>query len=121
MIINLFDLEKKFSLKIPKAINGYYSSGARDEVTLKRNREIFNNYELLPKLLRDVSNINTSTKLMEINVDSPILLAPVAMQQMAHEDGELATAKAAKNFNTIMTHSTISNYSVQDVGPVYNK
>ena len=121
MIINLFDLEKKFSLKIPKAIDGYYSSGARDEVTLKRNREIFNNYELLPKLLRDVSNISTSTKLMGIDIDSPILLAPVAMQQMAHKDGELATAKAAKSFNTIMTHSTISNYGVQDVGPVYDK
>ena len=63
MIINLFDLEKKFSLKLPKAIEGYYSSGARDEITLNRNREIFNSYELLPKLLRDVSKINTSINL----------------------------------------------------------
>ena len=87
MIINLFDLEKKFSLKLPKAIEGYYSSGARDEITLNRNREIFNSYELLPKLLRDVSKINTSINLMGINIDSPILLAPVAMQQMAHDHG----------------------------------
>ena len=121
MIINLFDLEKKFSLKLPKAIEGYYSSGARDEITLNRNREIFNSYELLPKLLRDVSKINTSINLMGINIDSPILLAPVAMQQMAHQDGELATAKAAKNFNTIMTHSTISNYGLDDVGPLHDK
>ena len=121
MIINLFDLEKKFSLKLPKAIEGYYSSGARDEITLNRNREIFNSYELLPKLLRDVSKINTSINLMGINIDSPILLAPVAMQQMAHDQGELGTARAAKNFNTIMTHSTISNYSLDDVGPLHDK
>ena len=37
MIINLFDLEKEFPNKLPDAIEGYYSSGARDEVTLKRN------------------------------------------------------------------------------------
>ena len=121
MIINLFDLEKKFSLKLPKAIEGYYSSGARDEITLNRNREIFNSYELLPKLLRDVSKINTSINLMGINIDSPILLAPVAMQQMAHDHGELGTARAAKNFNTIMTHSTISNYGLDDVGPLHDK
>ena len=46
MIINLFDLEKEFPNKLPDAIEGYYSSGARDEVTLKRNRSIFDEYEL---------------------------------------------------------------------------
>ena len=55
MIINLFDLEKEFPNKLPDAIEGYYSSGARDEVTLKRNRSIFDEYELLPKFLKDVS------------------------------------------------------------------
>ena len=45
MIINLFDLEKEFPNKLPDAIEGYYSSGARDEVTLKRNRSIFDEYE----------------------------------------------------------------------------
>ena len=113
MIVNLFDLEEKFTKKLPKDIEGYYSSGARDEVTLKRNRTIFNEYELLPKLLRDVSSIDSKTSILGLNIDSPILIAPVAMQQMAHEDGEEATAKAAKSFNTIMTHSTISNKSIK--------
>ena len=43
------------------------------------------------------------------------------MQQMAHDQGELGTVRAAKNFNTIMTHSTISNYSLDDVGPLHDK
>ena len=60
MIINLFDLEKQFPNKLPKAIEGYYSSGARDEVTLERNRSVFNEYELLPRFLRDVSNVEIS-------------------------------------------------------------
>ena len=49
-IVNLFDLQKIFEKKMPKAILDYYQSGARDEITLKKNRDIFNNYELLPKL-----------------------------------------------------------------------
>ena len=61
-IINLFDLEELFEKNLPSPIAGYYKSGARDEITLKKNREIFNKYELLPKLLRDVSNIDTSVK-----------------------------------------------------------
>tara|TARA_Y100001970_G_scaffold231532_1_gene287829 strand:- start:125 stop:1201 length:1077 start_codon:yes stop_codon:yes gene_type:complete len=121
MIINLFDLESRFTQKLPKAIEGYYSSGARDEVTLKRNRSIFNEYELLPKILRDVSNINLKTSILGIDIDAPILLAPVAMQQMAHEEGEGGTARAAKNFNTIMTHSTISNKSIHEIGPIHSK
>ena len=121
MIVNLFDLEEKFTKKLPKDIEGYYSSGARDEVTLKRNRTIFNEYELLPKLLRDVSSIDLKTSILGLNIDSPILIAPVAMQQMAHEDGEEASAKAAKSFNTIMTHSTISNKSIKEIGPIHDK
>ena len=121
MIVNLFDLEEKFTKKLPKDIEGYYSSGARDEVTLKRNRTIFNEYELLPKLLRDVSTIDLKTSILGFDIDSPILIAPVAMQQMAHEDGEEATANAAKSFNTIMTHSTISNKSIKEIGPIHNK
>ena len=121
MIINLFDLESRFTQKLPKPIEGYYSSGARDEVTLKRNRSIFNEYELLPKILRDVSNINLKTSILGIDIDAPILLAPVAMQQMAHEEGEGGTARAAKNFNTIMTHSTISNKSIHEIGPIHSK
>ena len=121
MIINLFDLEEKFTKKLPKAIEGYYSSGARDEITLKRNRSIYNEYELLPKLLRDVSEIDLKTSILGLDIDMPILIAPVAMQQMAHEIGEVGTAEAAKTHNTIMTHSTISNKSIEEIGPIHDK
>lgn len=121
MIVNLFDLEQKFTKKLPKDIEGYYSSGARDEVTLKRNRSIYNEYELLPRLLRDVSDVDIKTSILGLDIDMPILIAPVAMQEMAHKDGEIATTKAAKNLNTIMSHSTISNKSIKEVGPIHDK
>ena len=100
---------------LPSPIAGYYKSGARDEITLKKNREIFNKYELLPKLLRDVSNIDTSVEVLGQNLKNPIILAPVAMQQMAHEGGEIASAKGASSFGSAMTLSTSSNYSIEEV------
>ena len=114
-IINLFDLEKLLEKNLPKPIVEYYQSAARDEITLKKNREIFNKYELLPKLLRDVSNINTSVEILGLKLRNPIILGPVAMQQMAHEDGELASSAAAEKFGSAMTLSTSSNYSIEEV------
>ncbi len=114
-IINLFDLEELFEKNLPSTIAGYYKSGARDEITLKRNREIFSKYELLPKLLRDVSNIDTSIEVLGLKLKNPIILAPVAMQQMAHVDGEIASAKGACSFGSAMTLSTSSNYSIKEV------
>ena len=121
MIINLFDLEKQFPVDLPEPIESYYSSGARDEVTLQRNRSIFNEYELLPRFLRDVSNIRTSCSILGNEIDMPILIAPVAMQCMAHEEGEVATAKAAHTHNMIMTQSTISNKGIEEVGLCHDK
>ena len=73
-IINLFDLEELFNHKLPIEIAGYYKSGARDEITLKKDREIFNSYELLPKLLRDVTKIDISKNLLGCNLKNPIIL-----------------------------------------------
>ena len=117
-IINLFDLEKLFEENVPEAISGYYKSGARDEITLKRNREIFNSVELLPKMLRDVSSIKTKIKILGQELLNPIILAPIAMQQMAHRDGELASAQAAQKYGCAMTLSTSSNKPIEDVGPL---
>ena len=117
-IINLFDLEKLFEENVPETISGYYKSGARDEITLKRNREIFNSVELLPKMLRDVSSIKTKIKILDQELLNPIILAPIAMQQMAHSDGELASAQAAQKYGCAMTLSTSSNKPIEDVGPL---
>ena len=114
-IFNLFELEKLFDKNLPNPISGYYKSGARDEITLKKNREIFNTYEILPKLLRDVSKIDTAINILKLKLNNPIILAPIAMQQMAHPDGEIATAAAAQKFGCAMTLSTSSNKSMEEV------
>ena len=119
-ILNLFDLESIFENKLSLPIESYYKSGARDEITLKRNRDIFNKVELLPRLLKDVSEIDTKIKILNKELKNPIILAPVAMQQMAHDDGEVASAKAAEKLGCGMTLSTSSNKPMEEIGPLNN-
>jgi (S)-2-hydroxy-acid oxidase len=64
-------------------------------ITLRENRDAFTRLRLLPRILIDVSKINTETTILGVKVSSPICIAPTAMQKMAHADGELATARAA--------------------------
>lgn len=100
---------------MPKAINDYYASGSNDMITLRENRDGYSRYRLLPRVLIDVSKINTQTKILGSPVDSPICLAPSAMQQMAHPLGERATARAAARHNSLMTLSSLSTVSMEEV------
>ena len=72
-------------------------------ITLRENREAFSRIRLMPKILVDVSKIDTSTTVLGERIASPICIAPTAMQKMAHPEGECATSKAACRHKTLMT------------------
>src|SRR6266542_3914742 len=80
--------------------------GAGDEVTLRENLAAFERCKLRPRVLVDVSSVSTATTVLGTQVALPILIAPLALQRMAHPDGELATAHAAAAAGTIMCLST---------------
>jgi len=84
----------------------YFRGGAGDESTMRENIAAFARWKLLPRTLLDVTSIDTSTTVLGTPVSSPILLAPVAMQKLAHPEGEAATARAAARAETIMVLST---------------
>jgi (S)-2-hydroxy-acid oxidase len=84
-------------------------------ITLRENRAAFARLRILPRALIDVNTINTETTILGDKVSSPICIAPTAMQKMAHPDGEVATSKAAAKTNTLMTLSSWSTTSIEDV------
>jgi (S)-2-hydroxy-acid oxidase len=65
--------------------------------------------------MRNVSKIDTSTNVFGKHYPFPVAIAPSAMHQLAHAEGELATARAAASQGTSMTLSTFSNASLEDV------
>lgn len=71
--------------------------------------------KLRPRVLADVSNRNLSTEVLGQKIDFPIMLAPTGTHQRAHPQGELASARAAGASGTIMSLSTASSYSIEEV------
>ena len=116
--INLFEYEALAKKHLSDLAWDYYSSGALDETTLRYNRMVFDCYQLLPRVLVDVSQIDLSTSILGQRLSMPIAIAPMAFQCLCHEDGELATAKAASDLGTLMVLSTLSTKSLEEVAAV---
>ncbi|CAN0911480.1 Glycolate oxidase 3 [Linum grandiflorum] len=114
-ITNVMEYEEIARQKLPKMVYDYYASGAEDQWTLKENRNAFSRILFRPRILVDVSKIDMATNVLGFNISMPIMIAPTAMQKMAHPDGEYATARAASAAGTIMTLSSWATSSVEEV------
>jgi (S)-2-hydroxy-acid oxidase len=93
----------------------FYDSGATDQVTVKENSSAYLKYRLRPRVLVDVSQVDTSTQLFGRKIKFPLGISPAGLQAMAHPDGELATVRAAAKSGLAMAVSSFSNYSVEDI------
>lgn len=89
--------------------------GADSGSTLRENIDAFKKYRIRPRVLRDVSNIDTSVSIFGTTSSIPLGVAPTAMQRLAHSDGELATARACTAFNVPMGLSSFATHTLEDV------
>src|SRR3990170_907564 len=113
--VNLDDYERLAREKLPGPAFDFIAGGAEDELTLRENRLAFQRLQLRPRVLVDVSRVDPSTTVLGQRVEFPALMAPVALQKLAHPDGELAVARAAADAGTGMLLSTVSSVSLEDV------
>ncbi|KAG6420757.1 hypothetical protein SASPL_117295 [Salvia splendens] len=114
-ITNVTEYQAIAKEKLPKMVYDYYASGAEDQWTLAENRNAFSRILFRPRILIDVSKIDMTTTVLGFKISMPIMIAPTAMQKMAHPDGEYATARAASSAGTIMTLSSWATSSVEEV------
>lgn len=112
---SLLELEALAREKLPPQIFDFIAGAAEDEITLARNRQAWQAIQLLPRVLVDVSTVDTSTTVLGQKMPSPVVLAPVALHRLVHDDGELATARAAAAQGTTMTLSTMASCTIEDV------
>ena len=115
---NVDDFRKLAKKKLPSPIFHYIDGGADDETTLKRNTDSFDKCDLVPSVLTDVSNVDTSTTVLGQKIDFPLFLSPTAMHQMYHHEGEQATARAAEKFGTFFSLSTMGTKSIEEVANI---
>ena len=116
--VNVWDYEQLAEQKLDANAHAYFAGGSGDEVTLRDNLAAFERRKLRPRVLVDVSSVSTATTVLGTNVSLPILIAPLALQRMAHPDGELATARAAAAAGTIMCLSTAATVRPAELAAV---
>lgn len=114
-LINMDDFEREAARRLPKPVLDYYAGGALDEVTLRENRAAYDRIALYFRVLAGLRERSLETTVLGERVSMPLLIAPTAFHRMAHEEGELATARAAAGAGTLMVVSTLSNTNIEDI------
>jgi len=112
-VVAVSDYEALAQERMTKAAWAFVQGGAADELTLAENSAAFARLRLLPRVLRAVSGGNTCVKLFGHTHPTPLLLAPVAFQQLAHHEGEHASVLAASAMKTSMVVSTQAGFSLE--------
>ncbi len=113
--VNLAEFEALARQRVSQEAWDYVAGGADDEITLRENIEAYRRIKLRPRMLVDVSTVDPSTTVLGTHLSFPALVAPTALQNLAHRDGELATARAAATVGTAMTVSTLASFKLEDV------
>jgi isopentenyl diphosphate isomerase/L-lactate dehydrogenase-like FMN-dependent dehydrogenase len=117
-LLNVWDYEAAAAERLEPGAHGYYAGGAGDELTLRDNVEAFRRWQLRPRVLVDVETCTTATTVLGHDVSMPLLIAPVAFQRVAHPDGEVGMARAAKAVGTVMCMSTMATSTPEEVAAV---
>jgi isopentenyl diphosphate isomerase/L-lactate dehydrogenase-like FMN-dependent dehydrogenase len=111
--IDVFDLKATASEVLLPAHYGYMATGVNDDKTLRANRAAFDNYYLRSTRLVNVREIDTRVNIFGEEWPTPIVIAPCGSQKTFHDDGELATARAAGKLNHLQILSTVSSTPIE--------
>ncbi|KAI5621319.1 hydroxyacid oxidase 2 isoform X2, partial [Silurus asotus] len=111
----LTDFEEYARQHLSKPTWDYYAAGADECCTRDDNLQAYKRIRLRPRILRDVSVIDTRTTILGSEISFPVGIAPTAFHCLAWHEGELATARATESVNTCYITSTYSTCSVEEI------
>lgn len=106
--------------KLPAPVFHYLDGGADDEWTLRRNTKAFDDYEILPAQLSDVSKIDLKSTLFGQPIDWPLMLSPTGASKLFHASGEPAVVRAAEKFGMPYGLSTLATTTIEDAAAAGN-
>jgi 4-hydroxymandelate oxidase len=112
-LVSISEFEAAARQRLATMVYDYIAGAAGDEISLRRNCAAFDTLLLKPRVLRDVSRIDTAVEIFGAKLPFPILLAPAAYHRMVHPEGELATAYGAAG--AVLVISSLSNATVEEV------
>ena len=109
------DFERLAEERLDPGAFGYYAGGSADERALAANVEAWRRLRLRPRVLVDVAEVSTATTVLGTPVSMPLLVAPTAIQRLAHPDGEPGMARAAAGAGTVLCLSTLATATLEEV------
>ena len=112
---NIKDFQLLAKKRLPSAIFHYIDGAAEDESTYRRNTLAFEEVDLVPNVLKDVSNIDISTTVMGQKLKMPLFCSPTALQRLFHFQGEEAVAKAASDLGTMFGVSSLTTTTLDKI------
>jgi len=113
--LNIDELREKARRRLPRAVFDFIDGAAEDEVTLRRNREAFDRYAVVPRVGIDVSSVDLTASVLGQPVAAPLVLAPTGLCGMATSRGEVPSAKAAVEARIPCAVSCLSSVTIEEV------
>lgn len=114
-MLNVADYVRTARNRLSKEVLGYFEGGALDEITLGENTAEWERLKLYYRVLANVGAREMSTTVLGQRISMPICVAPTAFHRLACEEGEVATARAAKGAGTLFILSSLSNTAMEKV------
>ena len=112
---NFHDFRRLAQRRLPSPIFNYIDGAADDETTYRRNTTAFERCDLVPDVLRGVTNVDLSVTVMGQKLALPFYCSPTALQRLFHHQGERAVAAAAAKFGTMFGVSSLGTVSLEEV------
>ncbi len=94
----------------------YVEQGAGEQVTAREAECAWDAVRLVPRVLRDVREVDTATTVLGATVRTPVGVAPTTLQRAAHAEGEVATARACAAAGAVMVVSSNAGSTFADIG-----
>jgi lactate oxidase len=114
-IVNLLDLEAEVQKVLPPGGFGYISGGSGANWTRRENTEAFSRVQIEPMALSGVAKVDLTTEILGSKLSMPVFIPPMGSHGRAHVEKEAATSKGAAAVGTLMTTSTVSNLSMEEI------
>lgn len=118
VIANIEDMRRQARRRLPRALFDFIDGGAQDEVTLRRNRDDFARFTLVPRVLTDVSERSQSVTVLGQTYASPLILAPTGLPGVLWPNGAIEAARAADAAGVGFCLSTMSTSSIEEVAAI---
>ncbi len=112
---SIADLRDAARRVTPRAVFDYVDGAAEGEVSLRRSRAAFERIEFVPRVLRDMSVIDTSTTILGRPAALPLVFAPTGFTRLMHHEGETAVTRVAERVGIPYALSTLGTTSPEDV------